>query len=72
MTKQEAEQLIKLVASPSWIGFVDYKLSKLEALHKELEVEGSMDRVRKLQGEISQIREDLELKDKILYIMNTM
>jgi hypothetical protein len=59
MTKSQAEQIYALTASPLWQGFIAYKQDKLNKLHKDLEWEDA--NVKKIQGQIAEIRSDLNL-----------
>jgi hypothetical protein len=59
MTKSQAEQIYALMASPYWQTYISYKQDKLNKLHKDLEWEDA--NVKKIQGQIAEIRSDLNL-----------
>jgi hypothetical protein len=66
MTKSQAEQLYALFATPQWKAFVEYKISKLDKLHKQLECERDEVNIRRLQGQIEEIRYDFALQKTVM------
>jgi hypothetical protein len=60
MTKSQAEQIYALIASPYWQTYLSYKQDKLNTLHENLEWEKE-DNLKKIQGQIAEIRSDLNL-----------
>jgi hypothetical protein len=64
MTKNQAESLYIITASPHWQAYIDIKQDKLNALHKQLEWDAP-ENMRWLQGQIAQIRMDIELRKRV-------
>lgn len=63
MTRIEAEQLLHLFRSPGWTTFMNYKSATLDQLHKDLEWEDI--NIKKIQGRVEEIRNDLSLQRKV-------
>lgn len=64
MNRNQAESLYIITASPHWQAYIDIKLDELNALHKQLEWE-LPENLRGIQGQIVQIRKDIELRKKV-------
>ena len=68
MTKQQAEHILTLASRPEWATFIALKRETLEMLHKELEWEDKG--VQKIQGQIIEIRADLELQKRAMGLLS--
>jgi len=64
MTKNQAESLYIITVSPHWQAYIDIKLDELNALHKQLEWDAP-ESLRGIQGQIVQIRRDIELRKRV-------
>ncbi len=67
MTKQQADHILALSASPHWAALMSYKKERLEALQIEFEWESA--NVPKIRGQILELRADLTLQAKALEML---
>jgi hypothetical protein len=68
MTKYDAEALFALMASPHWTAYLSYKAGRLDKLHKDMEWEDA--NIKRLQGQIAEIRDDLSLQNTVTDFLN--
>jgi hypothetical protein len=68
MTKYDAEALFALMASPHWKAYLSYKTDRLDKLHKAMEWEDA--NIKRLQGQIAEIRDDLSLQNTVTDFLN--
>lgn len=59
MQHRQAEQIYALMARPEWQAFLAYKQDRLTELHERLEWDDK--HIHKAQGQIAEIRADLNL-----------
>lgn len=65
MTKLQAESLFRLMTHPDWPVFMQYQKDRLEQIRDELEYETN--EVKKLQGQVIEIRKTLKLRALVEY-----
>lgn len=65
MTKSQAESLFRLMTYPEWPVFLQYQRDNLEQLRNELEYETN--EIKKLQGQVLEIRRTLKLQSLVNY-----
>ena len=64
MNKAQAESIYIITASPHWQAYIDIKMDELNALHKQLEWDAP-ENLRGIQGQIAQIRRDINLRQRV-------
>jgi hypothetical protein len=68
MTKSQAEAILALVNSKEWARYMDYKKERLNRCYENLEWED--ENIKKLQGQIIEIKNDLTLHEEVANYLN--
>lgn len=61
MDKRQAEAIYRLTSNPDWQVFLTLQNDGINALHKELEWQGDIQAIAKLQGAIQAMRVNISL-----------